>query len=432
MPMHAADEGGTRRVGAKPAPYALVADADAGRIGVAVEECSRLLPWRVCIARDGHDAVRIAMQFGAPALLMISLDVPGRTGVSVVEALLRMDDSLAVIAWSAERDLREYAVSSLSRRSIRVLRPTAPAAVLRSCIQAVLRGRDRVESREADEDGPSQSALQRLARRAQQRFGVSGAAVYRKASAPGKYRIAIAWDDDAPMPALPAILPAAVEMAISSGDALLWPDVATEAPSRDQDDAPHAIRSLAVVPIVADGELAGALTVFDAKPEALRDSDLPVLAALAGGAAPANDRRETATAAPIDRSIADLVLRRELARVRRERIAVSVVLFGTHAGQQRTAQELVGTVLARTVRENDLVIRWTESEILLVLTGVAGEVARHVAERVRVAVEMSSSQNVALSGTVIELRPTDSFEVTVARAAERLRDVVSAGQPRIA
>jgi GGDEF domain-containing protein len=77
-----------------------------------------------------------------------------------------------------------------------------------------------------------------------------------------------------------------------------------------------------------------------------------------------------------------------------------------------------GDVLASAVRGNDVVIRWTTSEVLVVLAGVCGGVAERVAERIRGVVETRSANRIAVSGDVTELRTTDSLEDIVERARQ--------------
>ena len=416
----------------QPLPYVIVADTDPVRIGIAVRECANLMPCRVVISRDSDDLARVVDQLGPPALLIASLSLPGGTILPAIEAFLRNDDALLVVAWSGDSDVREFVRGTFKTRNVRLLRPCASPAAVRACIDALRRQRHEAASAD-DRPDDNLENLQELAERARRRLGVEGAAVYGQTGEAAKYRVAVAWMPDAPMPALPPFLTAAVEMAISSGDAMVWPDVSSKETGRDAAAGADAVRSLAVVPLIREGRPAGALCVFDAKAHALHESDLSVLAALSGGVLPANGPSADVHPKLIDARMADLVVRRELARARRERLSMSVVLFGGHDDPRSPGRsEMVGTTVARAVRGNDLVVRWNDSHVLLMLTGVPAEMARHVAERVRVVVEMSAADSTGVSGAVAELRPTDSFEVAVTRATERLRTIVKGGQPRIA
>lgn len=413
---------------AQPAPYVIIADADSTRTSVAVRECLEVMSCRIVISHDSDDIARVLEQSGPPALVLASLSLPGRTVLPIIEALVRSDEGLPVVVWSGDRDVREYARTALGTGNVRLLRSLPSGAALRACLEAVRQARREP----TNDEGPPQEGLQDLAERARKRLGVEGAAVYGRCVNDRKYRVAVAWTPDAPMPSLPPLLPAAVEMAIASGDAMVWPDVSSRGTPADV-TAVEGVHSLAVVPLIRDGRPAGALCVFDSKTHAVNESDLSVLAALSGGVLPAT--RATAHANPelIDARGSDLVIRRELARAQRERLSMSVVLFGAHEEPNaRVPFEQVATTVARAVRGNDLVIRWSDSRVLVLLTGLPAEMAMHVAERVRTVVEMSGAHPPALSGAVAELRPTDSFEATVTRATERLRLLVRGAHPRIA
>ena len=408
-------------------PYAIVADADAPRSGVAVRECADLMACRIVVSPDGDDAARVIEEWGPPSLLIASVSLPGRPVLSIVETLLRANDALPIVLWAGERDVREFARSALGGRSIRILRPFAPPMALRACLAAI---RDQRDAGTAHEE-PPQEGLQALAERARKRLGVAGAAVYGRAGDTATFRVAVAWMPDAPMPPLPPMLPAAVDTAISSGKAIVWPDRSSDERAPDA-AASEVMRSLAVVPLIRDGRPAGALCVFDAKPHALTEADLPVLAALSGGVLPV---AKPAEAAPrlIDARLADIVVQRELARARRERLSMSIMLFGAH-GEPRSPIRLdaVGSTVARAVRANDLVIRWNDSHVLVLLTGVPSDLARDVAERVRTSVETSVAHAASVSGAIGELRPSEAFDAAVTRTIERLELIVRGGEPRIA
>src|SRR5262249_38108285 len=264
------------------------------------------------------------------------------------------------------------------------------------------------------------------------------AAVYARTGGQAEYRLSVVWISEAPMPSIPELLPAVLEEIIAGGAARVWPDLADEARlGLTGSTFYRSVRSLAIVPIYRDGETAGALCAFDPRPQALRQSDVEKMTAIAARTPlPHAVLRRTTSSAPMDRDTARAVIPRELARVRRDQLSLSVVLFAATPPAPHRAElpspASVTDMLAQAVRGNDLVIRWTDSEALLVLTGVAGGVARRVAERVRAVVETNAANRVAVSGAVTELRTSDSFEATVARAQERLQIAVQDGRPRIA
>jgi CheY-like chemotaxis protein len=428
----------------RPASYLLIADTDADRIARTVRECAEAAPMPVMIARDGDDAIRMLSQFGPPRLLIAALSLPVRDGLSVIDALRRIDDSTGVIAWATDRELREYATYRLGSSHAKLLGPAVSPAVLRRCVDSMLLPRDRAEGEEDARSGDSDRVEENwsdLAARAQRQLGVAGAAVYsRTGGLDGGYRLSVVWTSDAPMPAMPELLPSVLEDIIAGGAARVWSDLADEPRLRAAGlTLSETVRSLAIVPIHRDGENAGALCAFDSRPQALREADLGTMSAIASGTVLAHTAgRRGAAPPPIDRDVARVVIPRELARVRREQLSLSVVLFAAmprlaHGTELPSpASPPVGEMLAQAVRGNDLVVRWTESEVLLVLTGVAGGVARRIAERVRATVETNAANRVVVSGAVTELRTSDSFEATVARAAERLHSAVQDGRPRIA
>jgi len=430
----------------RPASYLLIADTDADRIARTVRECAEAAPMPVMIARDGDDAIRMLSQFGPPRLLIAALSLPVRDGLSVIDALRRIDESTGVIAWATDRELREYAAYRLGSSHAKLLGPAVSSAVLRRCIDSMLHPRDRAEDEEGAgaPSGDSERVEENwsdLAARAQRQLGVAGAAVYsRTGGRDSEYRLSVVWTSDAPMPSMPELLPSVLEDIIAGGAARVWSDLADDPRLRAAGlTFAETVRSLAIVPIHRDGETAGALCAFDSRPQALHEADIGTMSAIVSGTVIAHAAgRRGAASPPMDRDVARVVIPRELARVRREQLSLSVVLFAamprlSHGAEVPSpASPPMGEMLAQAVRGNDLVVRWTESEVLLVLTGVAGGVARRIAERVRATVETNASNRVVVSGAVTELRTSDSFEATVARAAERLHSAVQDGRPRIA
>jgi len=423
-----------------PASYTLIADTDGDRIARTVRECVEVLPARLVIARDGDDAIRMLGQFGPPALLVASLSLPGKDGLAVIDALRKIDEAAAVIAFAGDREMREYATSQVANARTRVLGRDASSAVLRRCLEALL---PRPASVPHDEPSvptdarPDEENWSAFAARAQRALGVAGTAVYEKAGGTAKYRLSVVWTSDAPMPSIPEILPGIIEEVVADGTPRIWPDIADEPKFGMAGSALYtSVRSLAIIPIRRGGETVGALCAFDSRPQAIRASDLDKVLPMTGSAPPAPVARRGVASPPIDREAMRSVIPREVARVRREKQSLSLILFSASQRRQNDAEAAgsraaVSDLLAQAVRGNDLVVRWTDSEVLLVLTGVTGSVARLIAERVREIVETTTANRVAVSGAVTELRTTDSFEATVARVEERLH-AVREGDPRIA
>jgi hypothetical protein len=404
----------------RAASYVLIVDTDADAIAAAVRGAGDALPVPTLVARNGEDGVRILEQFGAPVVLMIALALPDKNALSVIESLRRIDENAAVIAWASDRGLREYAANQLAHTRTKVLGRAVSPAVCRRCVDALLRGRETstaLTTSQVVKDGKDvEENWLELAERARQRLAVAGAAAYTKVQGTAEYRWSVSWRPDGPMPDFPVVLPSAIEEVMASGIARTWTDLLDEPNPRVADSACRTLRSLAVVPVLRDGTVAGALCVFDAEPDALRDDDLQTLSAVAGGAM----ARRPGPAVPMDRSAAGAIIKRELARVSRDQLQLSVILFAVSA-QWTNDLPSPGDMFASAVRGNDLVVRWTASEVLVVLAGVCTVVAERVAERIRGAVETKTANRIVVSGVVTELRTTESFEDAVASAAAKAR-----------
>jgi CheY-like chemotaxis protein len=409
--------------------YILIADTDADRIAAAVRGCGDALPVPTLVARSGDDAIRILQQCGPPTVLLTALALPGRDGLSVIESLHRLDANAAVIAWTADRDMREYAVNQLARTRAKVLGRPLAADVCQRCVEALLPGADApapmvVAAPDVEE---RQENWLDVAERARQRLRVAGAAAYTKVGDETEYRWSVSWRPDTPMPNFPVILPSALEEVMANGTARVWPDLVDDSGPSSDVTSHVTVRSLAIVPILRDGEVAGALCAFDSEPDALSDDGLEMLSALAGR----SPTRQPGPALPVDRAAADAMIRKEFARVSRDELQLSVIVFAITA--RRTADmPAVSDIFASAVRGNDMVVRWTNAEVLVVLVDVERSVAERVADRIRGAVETRTANMIAVSGAVTDLRAADSFEDTVARTAKHLRKIARDGRPRIA
>src|SRR5262249_36588512 len=117
--------------------YILIVDTDPDRIAAAVRGCGDALPVPTLVTRSGDDAIGSLQQFGAPVLLMTAVTLPGPDGLSVIESLRRIDSDAAVIAWTTDRDMREYAVSQLAHTRAKVLGRALSPAVCQRCVEAL-------------------------------------------------------------------------------------------------------------------------------------------------------------------------------------------------------------------------------------------------------------------------------------------------------
>ena len=131
----------------------------------------------------------------------------------------------------------------------------------------------------------------------------------------------------------------------------------------------------------------------------------------------------------------------EISRARRQNTALSCVLldidhfkdvndtFGHQAGDHVLRE--ISSLLRRTVRAYDILIRWGGEEFLVILPGVELEQARKLAERIRNAVEglpLAGIGGVTVSGGVAALGTDYSFEAMFEAADRRLYSAKAAGR----
>ena len=297
--------------------------------------------------------------------------------------------------------------------------------------------------------------------------------MYLKAPHETKYRSAITWTSDAPIPQFLAGLPRAFNSVIESGATLVVSDQARRSLSDQVEPASQdALRGMVAVPIVAaDSEVLGTICVFDLKPLSLPGTVIEALEALGRRAslppvmtsvprATVVDQRSVPRAvvvtrtdgsialsspkgrpAVLNRRIGDIAIDRELVRARREQRHLSVVLLavdrlvpdsGPRSESTIDPLATMSDTLATAIRGYDLAIRWGGEELLVVLPGLGAADARHVAERVRAAVKIAGPESVAVSGGVAELQPEDSFESVLARATQKVELARERGHNRVA
>ena len=459
--------------------YVLVADADAGRTAACLES---IKPFTVgaLVARDGDEAAGILRRFGPPILLIIDLSLPRKDALALIEIVRRADRGrTGIIAWSASRELREFAAHRLAGLNVRVLGGAVAPAVLRGAIERVLRRgttthapppSSRVSTTLADDD--VHETMTALAEQARQLCGTPGVAVYLKAAGETKFRASITWTSDEPIPHSPYYLPRVFGWILETGEALVSPDLATQPLSNvSLTTLQDVVRGLVAVPIVSgDQQIVGTICVFDVKPLTIGGVEVEALKALGRGvslrpasapidpeahplplfvpepaATQPDDAIEPITldapTALLDRRSGSLAIARELARVRRERHHLSVVLFDVDAlgaAGGRAVEEsirdplaVVGDTLTKTIRGSDLAIRWSHEELLVVLPGLSEAEAHQVAERVRAGMQAGARHRFAVAGGVAELLAGDTLDTVVTKANEKVRLARERGHNRI-
>ncbi len=461
--------------------YVLVADTHLPRVAACLES---LKPFNigVLVARDGDEAIRVVKRFGPPVLLIIDLSLSGKDGFAVIEAFREVDRAGAqVIAWSASKELREFATQRLAGLNVRILGGTVPRGIVRGAIERALRREALATS--GSNSGPTaedvHQTMTELSEQARHLCATPGVAVYLKASGETQFRASVTWTSDEPTPDLPYHLPRVFSSIVETGKPLVLPDLAMEPISEQPASTLHdVIGGLVAVPIVSTNQqVIGTICVFDFKPLTLSSAQIEALEALGRGVSigsaatrihPAAGNQSVRDMAPatthpaaaessvtepapssfdsptalFDRIGGTFAVRRELARARREQAQLSIVLFdvievvggagGTTAGPTAEVFGEVGEILMKAIRGSDLAIRWSGAQLLLVLTGVNITEARPVAERVRAVMQAGANDRMAVTCGVAEFLANEPFESVLTRASDKVRLARERGPNRVA
>jgi diguanylate cyclase (GGDEF)-like protein len=446
--------------------YVLVVDAEPERAAFCLQ-C--VAPFRVgfLLARDGAQAAGIIDRFGAPLLLVVDIAQPNTNGFELVDHLRdRHGDRSEVIAWSASREMREYAAARLGGHGVHVMANSAARPIIKSAIEHCLDRRVEAEPENEAAASPAwspqqlQRVMAELTYRVQHLVTTPGVAVYLRSPGERTYRAAFCWNSDGLMPHSSSQIPSAFQEVSTTGRTLVARDLKLHVDEGAQDDA---VRGLAAVPVRAGAEVLGALCVFDVRPLQVTDAQIAALESLGRtvveevefevrgdrlrpivGELEIIEERPVTTIATktidwppalLERVGGEFAVAREVARARREGKEMSVILFEiapltTDADLEESVQQASETLL-RTIRQSDLPIRWSGREFLVVLPGLAGNGARMVAERVRAALQAGARHRVAVAGGVAELDDEEGFGDVVNKARERVGLARGRGHNRI-
>jgi diguanylate cyclase (GGDEF)-like protein len=470
-------------LGERSPSYVLVADTNPVRIAECLTSI-RPLKIEAIVARDGREAIAVLERRGTPSLLILDLSLPCDDGVeeglAIVDAIASADRGrVAMIAWASRRDLREFAVHRLAGLKARVLGGTAAPSVVHNAIESALDNSPRplVDAGPSATEADVHDTMAALSERAHRLCGTAGVAVYLRGSDDAQFRTSVTWLSDAPIPQSPDFLPSVFDAVLATGESFFRTDVTMQPLSKV---TAGVVRGLGAVPLVdLHGQTVGAMCVFDLNPVAFSTGITDALKELGRGisvrgvAEPAAVVSAGATVLPpvprpaeavprpaepvrrqaesparplspipvvlLDRNAGSVAVARELARLRRERRHLSVVLFDVDAvnGADQDAEfasDLVRNVsdtLTKAIRGSDLAIRWTTDALLVVLPGLGLAEARPVAERIRAALAAGTSHRLAVAGGVAELLSDETFDSVVARADDRVRMARERGHNRV-
>jgi GGDEF domain-containing protein/CheY-like chemotaxis protein len=466
-------------------PYVLVADASVERAALCLES---LRPFNIgtLIARDGDEATRLLDRFGPPVLLIVDLSLSRKDGFALIEAVRGRDRMRTeILAWSAFRELREFAASRLAGQDVHVLSASSPApAVVGAITRALQRRAAAPANRAAIRPEDFDRMMGQLADKASQLCRTPGVAVYVRVPGTTQFRASVTWSSDTPIPHSPYYIPEVFGRVLETGEVLVLPDLATQplagVPTATLEDV---VRGLVAVPITGvDSQVIGTLCVFDLQPLAIGEPEVAALRALGQsvslGAVLAPDAGEDRTAAAsdeqasgapdpgsverpapaasavahaapevpvvhwptaiLDRTSGEFAVRRELARAKREQRPVSVVMFDVSpagspgAATAETLVDIIGDTLLKAIRQSDLPVIWSDDELVVVLPGLTTVEARAVAERVRAALHAGAGYRAAVSAGVAEVLADDSVNAVMERAKDKVRLALERGHNRVA
>ena len=139
----------------------------------------------------------------------------------------------------------------------------------------------------------------------------------------------------------------------------------------------------------------------------------------------------------------ELMMGRELARAKREKRSLSLVLIDVdhfkhvndiqgHAVGDRVLRS-IARIATDCVRASDLVVRWGGEEFLVVLPSVAVDGAREIAERIRSRIEKGEHEpiGVTISAGASEVQSTEDLPLALARADALLHRAKAEGRNRV-
>jgi diguanylate cyclase (GGDEF)-like protein len=434
--------------------------------------------------RDGDEALQEIDRHGPPALLVVDLSLPRVDGFAVVRKLRRQfgETEIRIVAVAAHEALRaaarELAVPlGISGVLPLDVEPMALTNVLVAQLQA-MQGTQHVEAPAQPSVAPDLAdVIERAAIEARRRFRLPISIGYLKIGDEENLTFHVAARDAGPAMAIGEVAEFRfLHQVAEASDPLVIPNVENH-PVFAQLllKGPRPVRGFAAVPIATSREdIRAALCVLDIKPITLTAADVDALAAFSRDVSRDIERVMSAALDPsppvasppkapdanaeevkvlqhlaatdpltglANRRGGEKHIANEISRAKRERRPLSCILldidrfknvndtFGHQAGDQLLRD--ISNLLRRTVRAYDIMVRWGGEEFLLVLPGVDRDLARVLAERVRIAVEALDTHGigpVTISAGVARFENDYDFAATLKTADRRLYQAKASGR----
>ena len=214
-----------------------------------------------------------------------------------------------------------------------------------------------------------------------------------------------------------------------------------------REDRERPIGSFLGVPIVSQGQCSGVLSATHPSFDyftAEHEKQLTLLAALIAPRVEPGRRERIAQLDTLTGALNAKGLDRALPAIADEDVvprALSIVLVDiddvTHFDDATADRALshVASLLHDTIREEDMLARWGERQLLVLLAGATSSVAEKVGERARALVEATPVQpeaiELTISAGVTQRRPGEHRDELIARASGALSRAQAAGKNRV-
>jgi diguanylate cyclase (GGDEF)-like protein len=464
--------------------YVLIAISNVARAAYFRQAVADALEVETVVVRDGDEAIAEITRQGPPRLLVVDLSLPRVDGFALVRKMRRQASELdtRIIVVAAHESLRSAARELAGPLEIAAVLPLdidkAGLADVLAAESRAMRRASQIERGSGAAKAPGSDLddmVDRAAIEARRRFQMPASIGYLRVDEEENLTFHVAARDPGP--------------AIAIGDATDFRFLRQVADTPDPLIIPNIehhpvfaqlllkgqnpLRGFAAVPIVSTREnVRAAVCILDTRPLTLSAADLDDLATLgrkvgqdidqllsAGKGARSGSRpvstevdseemkalQHLAATDPLtglaNRRGGERHIANEISRAKRERRPLSCVLidldrfkqvndtFGHQAGDQLLRD--VSNLLRRTVRAYDILVRWGGEEFLLVLPGVDRDVARMLAERVRIAVEALDTHGlgpVTMSAGVAGFENDYDFAATLKTADRRLYQAKASGR----
>jgi diguanylate cyclase (GGDEF)-like protein len=431
------------------------------------------------LVRDGDAALHEIAERGAPVALIVDPSLPRVDGFTVIRSVRKQPGKIRtrIVVVSAHDSLRSAARELSSSLEIAAILPLDADV---KDVHEALNG-PRPAAPETEAEPPPAAAvpdrvvdvdevIDRAAADARRRFHMPAGVGYLKLGEHETLMLHISTSTPQSRIAIGDVDLGLLRSVAEGSEPIVIPNVESHAVfSRLSAKGGHPVRAFAAVPVVTSRLHArAALCILDVEPLKLTATDLDAFAAFGRQVGQEIDRtlvehvepKEDVALEEIDDiealqhlaatdPLTGLANRRggerhvgnEVSRARREKRPLSCILidvdrfkqvndtYGHQAGDQLLRD--ISSLLRRTVRAYDILVRWGGDEFLVVLPGVDLNAARVLAERIRSAIEALDTHGigpVTISAGASSFEKDYDFMATLKMADRRLYQAKAAGR----